>query len=301
MLIRRFSAIRFIIAMSLVCGLAACAGTSTQPPAEEPTAAVSTPEEARSRAAEALAKGDTELALRSYVEAADLDPTDAESLYQIGAIYEQRRDNVLAARAFARAVQADPDHARALEALGLRYFDDKQLEQAQPLLERAVAASPDRWRAHNALGVIADSRGDHAAAATRYAAALAVRPGSTAVINNRGYSSYLAGNLAAAERDFRAVLSVDPEYQRAWQNLGLIYARRGEYGTAVDTISRVVSRHVATNDVGYIAMVGGDYAYAELLFTEAIRLSPVYYETANQNLAELRRRRAEGPVTAGAP
>jgi Flp pilus assembly protein TadD len=50
---------------------------------------------------------------------------------------------------------------------------------------------------------------------------------------------------------------------------------------------------VATNDVGYIAMVSGDYAYAELLFAEAIRLSPVYYETANQNLAELRRRRAE--------
>ena len=287
-----FSTSKIIVAAVLVCGLAACAGTSTDPAAEAPTVAVSTPDEARSRAAEALAKGDTDLALRSYVEAADLDPNDADSLYQIGAIYEQRGDLVLAARAYARAVHVDPQHARALEALGLRYFDDKQLEEARPLLEQAVAASPERWRSHNALGVIADSKGEHAVAATHYAAALAIRPGATAVLNNRGYSSYLAGNLAAAERDFRAVLTVDPEYQRAWQNLGLIYARRGDYMTAVDTISRVVSRHVATNDVGYIAMVSGDYGYAELLFGEAIRLSPVYYETANQNLAELRRRRA---------
>ena len=305
MWIREFSTTRFVrprlrvminvlFVSSAFGALVGCAGAPSQPTAEETAAVVSSSaDEARSRAAEAHAKGDLDLALRSYVEAADLDPADAESLYQIGTIYEERGDVVLAARAYARAVQVNPEHARALEALGLRYFEDRQLEQARPLLTRAIAAAPDQWRSHNALGLIADSNGEHVVAATHYAAALAVRPGSTAILNNRGYSSYLAGNLAAAERDFRAVLTVDPEYDRAWQNLSLIYARRGDYTTAVETLCRVMSRYVAANDVGYIAMLSGDFAYAELLFSEAIRLSPRYYDTANQNMSELRRRRGQ--------
>ena len=112
------------------------------------------------------------------------------------------------------------------------------------------------------------------------------------VLNNRGYSSYLAGNFEAAERDFRSALSADPGYEKAWQNLGLVYARRGEYRTAVATLTRVVEDHVAANDVGYIAMLSGDYPTAERLFAEAIRLSPRYYQAANENVAELRRRRA---------
>lgn len=111
-------------------------------------------------------------------------------------------------------------------------------------------------------------------------------------LNNRGYSRYLAGDLDAAERDFRAALTVDPGYEKAWQNLGLVFARRGDYPLAVATLGRVVSKHVAANDVGYIAMLSGDYATAEQLFADAIRLSPRYYQTADENTAELRRRRA---------
>jgi Flp pilus assembly protein TadD len=55
---------------------------------------------------------------------------------------------------------------------------------------------------------------------------------------------------------------------------------------------------VAANDVGYIAMVSGDYQVADQMFAEAIRLSPRYYQTANENLAELRRRRSDAAVAA---
>ena len=36
---------------------------------------------------------------------------------------------------------------------------------------------------------------------------------------------------------------------------------------------------MAANDVGYIAMMSGDYAAAERLFADAIRLSPRYYDS----------------------
>jgi Flp pilus assembly protein TadD len=284
------------LAALLTVGLAAifagCASVPEQPSvAEAAEIATPTAADARARAAEAHAKGDTDLALRLYVVAVELDPADAEALYEIGTLYESRGGNALAARAYARAVQLDPHHARALEALGLRYFADRQLEQARPLLQRAAAADATLWRPHNALGLIADTLGQHSDAGIHYAAALAVRPGSAAILNNRGYSRYLAGNLDAAERDFRAALAAEPDYDKAWQNLGLVFARRGDYRAAQAALQRVVASYVAANDIGYIAMLGGDYAAAERLFAEAIRLSPRYYQTANDNVVELRRRR----------
>lgn len=253
---------------------------------------VSSAADARQRAAEALAEGDTDRALYMYVQAVRLDPEDSESLYRIGALHERRGNRNLAARAFARAVEIDPEHAAALEGLGIAYFGARETEAAQDVLERAVAADSGArlWRAHNVLGVIADMAGEHAAAVEHYSAALTARPGAASLLNNRGYSKYLAGDFEAAAADFRAALEADPDYPRAWENLGLLHARQGNYATALSALSRVKERHVAANDVGYIAMLDGDYAAAERLFDQAKRESPRYYETAEKNLAELRRR-----------
>jgi Flp pilus assembly protein TadD len=277
-----------------LCALAAagCAGAPARRAADEAPALHSS-EDARDRAIAARAQGDLDLALRLFVEAAEADPTDVDSLFAIGSIYDQREDKVRAARAYARVVQLDPAHSGALEGLGLCYFEDRQLEQARPLLTRAIAADRTLWRSHNALGLIADALGEHAVALTHFDAALALRPGTAAILNNRGYSSYLAGKFSDAERDFHAALTADSSYERAWHNSGLLHARRGEYESAVSVLSRVTSPHVAANDIGYIAMLNGDYAWAERLFADAMRLSPRYYATADENAAELRRRRAE--------
>jgi Flp pilus assembly protein TadD len=294
------AAFALAIVLAGSCGIAGCA-TAPEKPTEEPPVisalGVTSPDDARKQAAEAQAKGNTDLALRLYVDAAEHDPTDAASFYQIGTIYEQRHDASLAARAYARAIQLDPTHAEALENLGLIYFENRQLEEAMPMLQRSLEAKPTQWRSHNALGLIADGRADYATANAHFDAALTIRPRSALLLNNRGYSKYLSGDLEAAELDYRAALSADPAYKQAWQNLGLVFARQGRYEQAMATVGRVVSNYVAANDVGYIAMLSGDYSAAERLFQEAIRLSPRYYGTANENLAELRRRRS-GSATA---
>lgn len=250
--------------------------------------------DARSRAEQALAEGDTDRALYMYVQAVTLDPGDSESLYRIGVLHERRGNRRLAARAFAGAIENEPEHAGALQGLGIAYFEARETEAARAMLQRAVAADAQLWRAHNVLGVIADMAGEHATAVGHYSAALAVRPDAASLLNNRGYSKYLAGDYASAEADFRAALAADAEYGRAWQNLGLLYARQQHYALALRALARVKEQHVAANDVGYIAMLDGDYETAERLFSRAKRESPRYYATAEKNLAELRRRAAQG-------
>ncbi|HMB74227.1 MAG TPA: tetratricopeptide repeat protein [Gammaproteobacteria bacterium] len=251
-----------------------------------------TAEEIRRQAAQAYAAGDLDTALYMFVEAAQLDPEDSHSLYAIGAIHENRGSFELAARAYQRAVQVDPGHALAQQQLGAAQLRARNLDAAQTSLTAALAANPSLWRAHDLLGVIADMQERHDEAIAHYSQAIVLQPGVASVVNNRGYSKYLWGDLNAAAEDFLLALRIDPNYERAWRNIGLVRARQQRYPEARNAMEQVAARHVAANDVGYIAMLNGDRASAKRLFEEAITLAPRFYPTAVENLAELARTNA---------
>lgn len=243
---------------------------------------VSSVEEALARADQALGSGDEDLALYMYVRAYDLDKTNVYALMRIGAIHEARDSSPMAARAYTSVLRVEPTHGEALQALGLIYLQSKRQEEARSLLEKAVESDESLWKAHNGLGVIADLRGDYAGAEAAYNAALKARPDDALLRNNRGYSLYLQGRYDEAERDFRAAAAQGVE--KAWLNLGLIFARQRHYTDAVQAMERAADKAVAYNDVGYIAMRQGDYSIAEQYFEKAIRVSPRYFEEARRNL-----------------
>jgi len=263
---------------------------------EDEATSVTSADDARRQAAEAYAAGDLETALVMFVEAASLDPQDSHSLYAIGAIHENRGNQELAMRAYRRAVEVNPKHALAQQQLGAAQLRERDLDAAQASLNAALAADPKLWRAHDLLGVIADMREQHDEAVAHYSSAIALQPSEPSIVNNRGYSHYLSGDYEAAEADFRLALRIDQSYGRAWQNLGLVRARQQRYDEARGMMERVVARHVAANDVGYIAMLNGDYSEARALFTDAISLSPRYYPTAVDNLAKLDQRQSSSDL-----
>jgi len=253
-------------------------------------------DDARRQAAEAYAAGDLETALVMFVEAASLDPQDSHSLYAIGAIHENRGNQEQAVRAYRRAVEVNPKHALAQQQLGAAQLRARDLDAAEASLNAALAADPKLWRAHDLLGVIADMREQHEEAIAHYSSAIALQPSEPSIVNNRGYSYYLSGDYDAAEADFRLALRIDQNYGRAWQNLGLVRARQQRYDEARGMMERVVPRHVAANDAGYIAMLNGDYPQARALFTDAISLSPRYYPTAVENLSKLDQRQSSSDL-----
>jgi Flp pilus assembly protein TadD len=259
-------------------------------------ASVASADEARRMAAEAYAAGDLDTALVMFVEAASLDPQDSHSLYAIGAIHENRGNQDQAVRAYRRAVEVNPQHALAQQQLGAAQLRARDLDAAQASLNAALAADPKLWRAHDLLGVIADMHEQHEQAVAHYSSAIALQPSEASIVNNRGYSYYLSGDYDAAEADFRLALKIDQNYGRAWQNLGLVRARQQRYDEARGMMERVVARHVAANDVGYIAMLNGDYPEARALFTNAISLSPRFYPTAVDNLAKLDQRQSSSDL-----
>lgn len=241
----------------------------------------------------AAANGEADRALFIYNQALLLDEA-AATWYRVGQVYWQLGQKSQAWRAFANALQIDPDYAPAHEEIGLLHLAMKQQEPARAHLNRAIELDPASWRAHNALGVLADVQKNYIGAIAHYNAALEANPSSAMLLNNLGYSHYLAGNLTEAEAHLRIAVGIDPDYQPAVANLGLSHARRGDYEEAVEILRRVVEKSQAYNDVGFIAYHNGDLEDAAWLLTEAIRVSPTYYEIARQNLRRVRQAMAEG-------
>jgi hypothetical protein len=71
-----------------------------------------------------------------------------------------------------------------------------------------------------------------------------------------------------------------------------VRARERDYERALSAMTHAVERHLALNDIGYVAMLDGNYDVAQSFLEEAILASPRRYPTAKDNLDELRRRQA---------
>ena len=247
---------------------------------------VESEEDALTRAEQAFEEGQADKALFYLVRALQFRPDNVELLVRIAEIQMRRQDFTLAKRAFLIAQHHDPNHSRALEGLGLIYMAEGKDEIAISKFTSAVANDARLWRAHNALGVYADKTGDYSAALQHYDLALSINPKAAQVLNNRGYSRYLAGDIEGATLDLYTAAN-DWGFLHAWANLGKIYAEEGLYKEAIRTYKRVMTAANALNNAGYAAIENGDLMQAKRYLTEAIRLSPTYFPSAEDNLSLL--------------
>jgi Tfp pilus assembly protein PilF len=180
------------------------------------------------------------------------------------------------------------------QLLGERHYD-----RARQELEAALAAEPGRWRSHNALGMLDDLAGNHEAAAGHFRQALEqpetgmARQESAQLWNNLGYSVYMSGDWKGSLQYFNAATNRNLKFERAWQNIGLVYTRLGEYDRALDAYLQVMDKPAAYNNVGYVCMINNRYDLAESYFWQAIKLSPTYYVKAHENLERLNILRAD--------
>jgi Tfp pilus assembly protein PilF len=234
----------------------------------------------------AVREGDTDQALFYLVRALQFRTDNVDVLLRIGDIQMKRHEVVFATRAYLTANYHDPENSKALEGLGLIYLVAGDDEEALVYLKKAVMNDESLWRAHNALGVYADKSGDYLAAQRHYNLALAANPDAAHVLNNRGYSKYLAGDVQGATQDFYAAAN-DQGFVQAWANLGRIYAEKGWYDDAIKTYKLVMNEASAFNNIGSVAIENGDLVQAEHYLTEAIRLSPTYFPSAEENLSHL--------------
>jgi Tfp pilus assembly protein PilF len=233
--------------------------------------------------------GRVQEAITRYVGAIDLKPT-AAVWHRIGVLHLQQKDEYSAMSAFQQAVALDAEFAPAYEEMGLLFLHWKQKDKARAVLSRALELDDTRWRSHNAMAILADLELRHDDARALYTIALQHKPDSAAIINNIGYSRFLAGDADRAAEYLVQALRIDAEHQVAWGNLAKVMARQGRYADAFNILERKHPTAVAYHDVGYIALLNGDFVQAEDYLSKALSSSPRYFEEAFHNRTAARNR-----------
>lgn len=283
--------LRFLGGILLPLVLTGCAGLSQQAgPATTGEAVASPSERLLGQARESHRKGQLNEALSFYERVLDGQPDHVEANVGAGEVLLDMRQPGPALERFERVLKRSPDSVAALEGRGYALLGLRRLNEAGVALKRVVGLNPARWRAWSGLGILADLRRDGASAQGYYQKALLVLPDHPLLLNNRAFSLMMLGHYAEAEELLRKALEHDPDDMRILNNLAWCLAAQKRYDDALKMLSRHFQPAMASNNIGYIAMLQGDYPAAVRYFKQALELSPVFYERAANNLAEAKRR-----------
>ena len=188
---------------------------------------------------------------------------------------------------FLLASQSDELRAQALQGLGLALIKVAGPHESPRVnLEEAVSLDPTLWRAHNGLGQIYDTDREWGKAEAAYSRAIELEPNNPILYSNLGMSYLLQQRYNIAAVKFRQALQLDPNLVVARTNLRLSYGSQGKY---VQALAGVADKDMpdALNDVGFLAMVRGDFDAAESYLTRALDTSPSYHRKAAFNLKRL--------------
>lgn len=220
------------------------------------------------------------------------DPDHLEALLGLGEAQLASRDSVQALATFAAIVgrpdvdQLSPIWSRARQGQGIAELRLGRLEQAHATLSEAATWDPTLWRTWNALGQALDSLGRWSEARTAYEQAMWGAPDPARIHNNLGMSFLHSGDGARAIDHFGTALQLDADLAVAQANLRLALAFEGNYVEALSGVSEKELPDVL-NNVGYVALLRGDYPRAEAYFSRALEVSPSFYEPAWKNLQYL--------------
>jgi tetratricopeptide (TPR) repeat protein len=125
-------------------------------------------------------------------------------LEQTGAAVEE----VIAA--YLKAAEVDPTSAGALVNLGTLYFNAKDWKEAESYYRKAVEVDPEYALAHFNLGNLFDERGDRPAALMHYIAAIRIHPRYADAHYNIALLYQSMGQPLKAVRHWKAYLTMDP-------------------------------------------------------------------------------------------
>lgn len=188
---------------------------------------------------------------------------------------------------FSGIAQAPDARAEAYQGKGVSLMLMGKNAEGSEGLRRAVDKNPDLWRAWNALGAYHDSKGEWGEAETCYQEALNIKPRAALVLNNFGFSKILQGEFDDGIAKLNEALKLEPTLEPARRNLRLAFAWKGKYVHAMAGAEKKDMGQVL-NNVGFVALLRGDYTNAESYLLRAVELDRGFNNSASRNLAYLR-------------
>lgn len=164
-------------------------------------------------------EGAGEEALRSYLQAAELEPASPFPYGEIGRVY------ILMAQDFRERQMTD----REKECLSSAIIS----------LEKSIELKPDYAPAHYLKAVAYDQQGREEEAIVTLEELKKVSPEDIGISFQLGMLYWRIEKLDEAQREFEGIIKSDPDYSNARYMLGLVYDKKGEKEKAEEQFEKV--------------------------------------------------------------
>lgn len=177
---------------------------------------------------------------------------NANTYFAAGQLAESQQRFPEAINQYRQAIELDPRHLPALYRLAMLHTRLGQHDPALATWERYIRATDDP--------------------ATGY--------------SNLGYACEIAGRREEAESAYRRAIAIDPQNQPARVNYGLMLARRGDFPSATEHLSAVLTPAQVHYNLGSVHELQKRPAEARLEYRLALELDPALM-AARKRLAAL--------------
>ena len=168
-------------------------------------------------------------------------PGDFSAHYNLGALLQVRDQAGEAELQFRAALAAKPENVTVLNSLAASLQAQRKLDEAGAHLEHALALRPDYVDAHYNLGTLRLTQNRPDQAIRHFRAVLETKPDDAAArehlaeaLQQDGNSLYAAGKLDEAIGQFRELIQIRPDDAGIRNDLGVIFARKGDMEQAVN-------------------------------------------------------------------
>ena len=279
-----------IASVSIASALGGCQTTTSQAPLVQQAS----PDMFNQHGQASLDSRKYEKAALAFQKSLEIDPSNHEARLGFADSLSKLKKYDHALRNYQLLLAEDAYKAHALQGIGLVELQRGYLDTAKESLRLAVDMDENLWRSWNGLAQIYAYEYNWEETDRSYASALENSGGQQHVIYNNMGVSYLArGEQKNAIEAFDSALSYAPDLDVTQTNYKLALATQSRYDEA--TIEDdVYEQAKALNNVGYAAMLQGDYTEAERLLLQSIEVSPSFYKAPYHNLQILYQIKGKG-------
>ncbi len=201
------------------------------------------------------AQGDLESALSYYGKAERLNPNSTLTRLNVGTLYQQKKDYRRAIEAYDSVLTLEPSNTKAMyyKASALAEMGDKQT--ALSMYKSVLTLEPQNIGARDAVTeILKDTMSP-----IEYIEYL-TQNGTNAELYDYTYKLHKEGKIDEAIRGYRAYLQKDQNKADAYINLGICYASKDDYGSAITTLNVAKEKFPTNNTVlKTLKEMQGDY------------------------------------------
>ncbi len=193
-------------------------------------------------------------ALTNYLLLTKMDPTDADSFYQVGRIYEQQNRYDLALGFMQKCAMIDKKHAKAHAEIGLMLYRTKQFNEAKKEIDIALKLSPETYSSYYYLGKILKDGKDIPGALKAFEKAQRDQEVKQKAIIEHGSCYLVVNRYDNAAVDFQRAIDLDktdsiPETLYARYFLGMCYEKSRKIDKAIEQWEAIYKRNKGFRDV----------------------------------------------------